>query len=144
MFPGVFGLAGGANPMMMALLFYSIVNLTPEEALPYVGASEVLILDVREAVEYERGHIPGARLLPWNSGILQERWMELPMDRLLLVYCQSGNRSARAVQFLNEKGFANLLNMMGGFSAYQWIPGAKVETGPYQEPETAITEWFLY
>ncbi|MFB3785024.1 MAG: rhodanese-like domain-containing protein [bacterium] len=144
MIPDAFFLAGGANPLMMAILFYSIVNLAPEEALKYVGVPEVLILDVRENTEYERGHIPGARLLPWSSGILQERWMELPTDRPILVYCQSGNRSTRAVQFLNEKGFTNLLNLTGGFSSYQWIPGAKVETGPFQEPDTGIIEWFLY
>ena len=43
----------------------------------------------------------GARLLPWFS-VLQERWMELPWT-VSSWSGQSGNRSARAVQFLNEK-----------------------------------------
>lgn len=144
MMPGLFLSAAGANHLMLVILFYSLVNISPEDALKYVGVSEVLILDVRENAEYERGRIPGARLLPWNSGILQERWRELPKDRPILVYCQSGNRSTRAAQFLIEKGFTNLLNMTGGFALYQWLPGAQVETGPYQVPDTGFLEWFLY
>ena len=81
--------------------------------------------------------------MPWSSGVLATRWEELPQDRLVIVYCASGGRSALAAQFLVDKGFPRVANM-GTFRSYQSVPGAPVETGPYQEPTTAVLNWTLY
>ena len=120
----------------------AVPSISPLEALKYVGSPDVVFLDVREDYEYETGHIPGSILMPWNSGVLQERWGELPKHRLIIIYCRSGGRAGNAGEFLEEKGFEQLANM-GGFSAYSVLPGAIVETGPYQEPVTCVSDWCL-
>ncbi len=117
--------------------------ISPSDALDNVGSPDVLFLDVRESFEYETGHIPGSILMPLSSGVLGERWSELPTDSLIIVYCRSGSRSATAAAFLESKGFTQLLNMSGGFTAYTQVPDAQIETGPYQEP-SLVNEWMLY
>ncbi|MEW6233826.1 MAG: rhodanese-like domain-containing protein [Candidatus Omnitrophota bacterium] len=131
-------------PLFAAVVVFAASDISPKEALNYVGDPTVQFLDVREASEYESGHIPGALLMPWTSGVLALEWESLPRDKTIIVYCRSGGRSAQAFAFLQEKGFSLLLNMTGGFSSYQTVPGAIVETGPYQEPVTAVADWALY
>ena len=84
------------------------------------------VLDVRTAGEYDQGHIPGAYSLNYYE--FDERLGEI-MDRReedILVYCQSGARSASASQRLTDEGFTGVHNMLGGFNA--WVAeGYEVE-----------------
>lgn len=73
------------------------------------------ILDVREAFEYEVGHIGDTPFIPLQQ--LSERLDELPENQMIYVYCQSGMRSAQAVQILKDNGY-QASNLEGGFSAY--------------------------
>ena len=129
---------------ILAAVLFAVTNVTPQYTLDRVDSPDVLILDVRENSEYEAGHIPGAWLMPWNSGVLAERWQELPTDRLIIVHCASGGRSVGAANFLDGKGIFDVVNMSGGFSSYRNLPGALIETGPYVEPETPVVGWLLY
>ena len=75
----------------------------------------VFVLDVREPDEWAQAHIPGATLIP--LGELQNRVNELPKDQPVLVYCRSGNRSARACAYLRRRGF-QVANLRGGYWPY--------------------------
>ncbi|MFV0438750.1 MAG: rhodanese-like domain-containing protein [Desulfopila sp.] len=79
-------------------------------------AGDMLFLDVRQPQEYAEAHIPGARLIPLAE--LAERLGELEPERQTIVYCRSGVRSKSACQILRSAGFANILNMTGGISAW--------------------------
>ncbi len=75
---------------------------------------DAVILDVRRFDEYlELGHIPDAQLIP--LGELAERAEdELPdKDAEILVYCQSGKRSAQAAMLLDELGYKNVKDFGG-------------------------------
>ncbi len=80
-------------------------------------SGEIAVIDVREAWEYEAGHIPGAALIP--LGELAERVDEVPRDRPVVLVCRSDNRSGQAFQLLARQGFDNLSNMMGGMLAWE-------------------------
>lgn len=82
-----------------------------------LGRDDVFLLDVREQSEYDAGHIAGNTLIP--TGAIAERLAEIPKDKEVIVYCHSGNRSARVTQFLNEQGYTNVHNMLGGIVAWQ-------------------------
>lgn len=56
------------------------------ELLRRVGAGQAVILDVRPAVEYEAGHIPGALSIPLDE--LARRLDELPDDQEIVAYCR--------------------------------------------------------
>ncbi len=79
--------------------------------------NSLCMLDVRDPEEYQRGHIPGAMLIPLDS--LEKRIDELPKNVRICVYCRTGNRSQQAIQRLQSLGFNNLLNLSGGLLAYK-------------------------
>jgi hydroxyacylglutathione hydrolase len=78
---------------------------------------EVAVVDVRGAAEWEAGHIPGGLNIP--VGHLTDRLEEIPRDRPVVVHCQAGARSAIAASVLQANGFDDVLNLKGGFSAWQ-------------------------
>ena len=94
----------------------TIPQLTPSEvAMRMQGRATVL--DVRGVVEWEAGHLPGAVNIP--VGHLTDHLDELPTDTPLIVHCQSGARSAIAASVLRAQGFRNVVNMTGGFVAWE-------------------------
>lgn len=70
-----------------------------------------LLLDVRTPQEYQRGHVDNARNIPVD--VLQDRLSELPKDQPIVVYCQSGKRSARAMSMLKGAGFSQIYDLGG-------------------------------
>ena len=81
------------------------------------GSGTPLILDVRNASEWEAGHLPHATHIP--LGYLPERLGELPRDRDIVVHCQGGGRSAIAASILLANGFSRVVNLGPGFGGWQ-------------------------
>lgn len=90
-------------------------ELTPQEAQARLN-SGALLIDVREQDEYDEVHAQPAQLLPLSE--LESRYQELPQDKELILICRSGARSARALQFLQSKGYSQLVNLKGGTEAW--------------------------
>lgn len=78
-------------------------------------ASGALLLDVRTQEEFAAGHLEGAINIPVQQ--LEERIDELPEGRPLVVYCQSGRRSAKAVELLRANGREAIFDL-GPMSAW--------------------------
>ena len=79
-----------------------------------------IVLDVREAEEYEAGHIPGAVLLPVGSISGDTAAAAIPeTDSLVLVYCRSGRRSKLAAEALAGLGYSNVKEF-GGIIDWQY------------------------
>ena len=74
---------------------------------------DYVILDVRTAAEYVEGHIPKA--INIANEISEETTKDLlkDKDKLILVYCRSGNRSKQASEKLAELGYANIVEFGG-------------------------------
>ena len=83
-----------------------------------IGASDALLVDLREPDEYARGFIPGAINLPLSQ--MRARHAELPRDREILAYCGVGQRAYFAVRFLNQHGY-RARNLSGGYATYRAI-----------------------
>jgi hydroxyacylglutathione hydrolase len=83
------------------------------------GNGGLRVLDVREAVEWNAGHIEGAHLQSYR--LLPQRVADLPFDRdtPLAVVCHSGARSSTAASVLRRHGFANVANVTGGMVAWR-------------------------
>ncbi len=77
---------------------------------------DFVLVDVREPHEYQIASIPQAKLIP--LGELGRRLGELDPDDEIVVHCKSGGRSAKAVEFLRQQGFKDVLNMRGGILAW--------------------------
>jgi len=80
------------------------------DGLPDPIPDDVTVLDVREPVEWQHGHIDGAVHIPLME--LGERLQEIPEGRTLVV-CHMGGRSAQAVAYLNQRGH-EAVNLHGG------------------------------
>lgn len=80
------------------------------------GDAPVLI-DVREPHEHAICQIPGAILIPQAQ--LPQQLASFDPDQEIVVHCRSGVRSARAVAFMRQRGFAKARNLAGGILA--WI-----------------------
>src|SRR5947208_10156327 len=79
-----------------------------------------VVIDVREAEEWSTGHIPGAKHVP--KSYLESRIEGAAPDRdqHVILYCQSGNRSAWAARTLIEDfGYENVESMTGGFTLWK-------------------------
>ena len=78
---------------------------------------EAVLLDVREADEYEEEHIPNSVNIPLSSLEMIEN-MHYAKDIPLFVYCHSGRRSGLAVMKLKGMGYTNAKNI-GGIIHYK-------------------------
>lgn len=76
----------------------------------------VQVVDVREADEWQEGHIDGAKHIP--LGALSTRVAELDRDRPVVTVCRSGNRSMVAAKALSQAGFSDVANLEGGMIAW--------------------------
>ena len=81
------------------------------------SSPNLLVVDVRTPQEYAQGHLKGAINIPLSD--LPLRIGGLVRNRPILVYCQTGYRSAQASAILVKAGFTQVYNMDGGMTA--WI-----------------------
>lgn len=70
-----------------------------------------IIIDVRDDVEFQGGHVEGAINLSLNEGVFQEQMMSLDPSASYVLYCRSGNRSGIAADLLLKAGFASAENL---------------------------------
>ncbi len=92
-------------------------DLEPSDVKQMIDSGEDFILvDVREAHEYQIASIPKATLIP--LGQLPNRLSELPRDARIVCHCKSGVRSGKAVDLLKQNGYTRVSNMKGGILAW--------------------------
>jgi glyoxylase-like metal-dependent hydrolase (beta-lactamase superfamily II)/rhodanese-related sulfurtransferase len=103
-----------------------IEDLSPTDALPHIERADYWLLDVREDHEWQQRHIPGTHNIPQSQ--LATRLAEIPADAVPLVVCQSGVRSRRAAQFLRQRRYAQVYNLLGGTAGW-YNAGLPVEEG---------------
>ncbi len=82
--------------------------------------SNAIILDVRSEDEWNDGIIPNAILNDIYKGqAFIYKLDELDKTKNFYVYCKAGGRSAQACAIMNQMGFENTYNLVGGFSNWK-------------------------
>jgi len=91
----------------------------PLEAVQLINRKDAVMLDVREAGEFNAGHAPNAKNVP--LGQLDKRLGEIAKfkARPVVVTCQTGSRSHAATAALKKAGFGEVVVLSGGFGAWQ-------------------------
>jgi rhodanese-related sulfurtransferase len=94
-------------------------QLDPTAAIRLMNNDEAVVLDVREAADFNNGHIKNAKNIPFTS--LKGQLDNLLKDREkpVLAYCRSGNVSGKACRILKGSGFSNVHNLAGGILSWQ-------------------------
>jgi len=77
------------------------------------------LIDVREASEWEQGHLPGAVHISKGYVEQQIEGAVPDRDRQVILYCAGGIRSLFAAQTLQSMGYTNVFSMSGGFQAWK-------------------------
>jgi len=97
----------------------AIEQLSPIESAGLQSNDFAVIIDVRSNNEWNNQRIPGAVHIPLSD--LKGRMDELKSfeGKQLIMQCAVGGRSSKAVEILQEAGFANVSNMNGGLVAWQ-------------------------
>lgn len=75
-----------------------------------------VLLDVREAWEFEACRIAGAKTMPMRS--VPARYLELKRETETVIVCHHGARSYQVAMFLEHQGFTNVYNLYGGVAAW--------------------------
>jgi adenylyltransferase/sulfurtransferase len=91
-----------------------LAEITPQELAERLkSVDRPFLLDVRNPYEVAIATIPGTSLVI-SLDQLPERLTELDKDADMVIYCRSGARSGRAVEFLRYHGFQKAVNLAGG------------------------------
>ena len=77
-----------------------------------------VLVDVRTPEEYEHGFIEGAMNINFNGPDFETEISKLDKSTPTFVYCMAGGRSSQAMQKMNELGFEEVYNLLGGYSGY--------------------------
>lgn len=122
------------TPLIMSLSILLVCSVagahtdwTPAQVKAWTDtASSGVLVDVREPSEFcdstysPPGHIPGAINMPWTSGYFAAHYGDLPVDEEIVIVCRSGNRSNQAANFLDDRGFTRVFDMLGGMNAWTY------------------------
>ncbi|MET0004486.1 MAG: rhodanese-like domain-containing protein [Candidatus Thiodiazotropha sp.] len=96
------------------------------QKIPAEDWGNFFVVDTRSASQYEQEHIPGAVNIEWRQ-ILARR-SELPRDKAVLVYCNTGSLSAQAGFALRLAGHENVRILQGGMREWQARGGFDAHT----------------
>ncbi len=94
-------------------------SVTPAELRHLLDSGKpVALIDVREPAEWAINHIEGAQLIPKSALDSGAGLADVPQDRIAVLYCKTGIRSAEALLALKQAGFADALHLQGGIVAW--------------------------
>ncbi|UUV21019.1 rhodanese-like domain-containing protein [Paenimyroides aestuarii] len=93
-------------------------NIEMDQLMKLTEKAPILI-DVRSTEEYKEGTIPGAMNLNIHEEEFTRTVRHFPKDRELIVFCQSGERSAEAYELLKSFGFEKVSQLNGGYEHWK-------------------------
>jgi UDP-N-acetylglucosamine--N-acetylmuramyl-(pentapeptide) pyrophosphoryl-undecaprenol N-acetylglucosamine transferase len=95
---------------------FEIKELSPQEVLNHQSNDGYILIDVREQSEYREGHIKNSTNLPLST--LMYEYKVIEKEKPIVLVCRSGKRSLKALSFLKDQGFNNIINLHGGINAW--------------------------
>ena len=112
-------LASGSMLLWPVLKGAGASGLTPAAAVQLINREKAVVVDVCETEEFAAGHIVGARNIPLNQ--LEEKLAGIAKNKALplILVCQSGARSGRAVLMARKLGYEQAQSLGGGLAAWK-------------------------
>jgi rhodanese-related sulfurtransferase len=87
------------------------------EQIPADEWKKMIVIDARDAGQFAKGHIHGAINMDWRQ-VLSKR-NEIPKDKPVLIYCNTGSLSAQAGFAMRVAGWENLRILQGGMEEWK-------------------------
>jgi len=98
---------------------YGIRMVTIAEAVRLINHEKGVVIDVRESVEFDGGHIPKAVHAPLSAFETVAASLDKYKSRPVIICCRTSQRSARAAVKLRQREFASVQVLAGGITAWQ-------------------------
>lgn len=99
------------------------IHLTPQEAQDLIQTNRTnanfVILDVRTPREFSEGHLANAININFYADTFRQEMNQLDREKTYLIYCRRGVRSDRTLQMMQEMGFQQVYNLLGGTTRWQ-------------------------
>lgn len=112
------GLASAIYTVYAGLRYYALTGeglVTSKRARDMIDSGEVqLVVDVRTRLEWNRGHLKGARHIPVTD-LSPNKFRDIPKSTGILVYCNTGQRSRAAAETIRGYGFTNVYYIEGAY-----------------------------
>ena len=89
------------------------------QATQLMNRDDALVVDLRPADEFAKGHILGARSIPLADLARRSGELDKHKAKPVIVHCGDGNRAGGGAALLRKNGFANVVNLSGGYAAWQ-------------------------
>ncbi|ASS50409.1 MAG: hypothetical protein A3D31_12645 [Candidatus Fluviicola riflensis] len=127
-------------------LWPETMELEPQEFSEALQSQKnEILIDLRSEKEFSEGHIPGATNFDWKSPTWKWRIDELDSTCPVFIYCQKGERSARAVAYLSTKGFQSVTLLKDGLVRWsnEKYPLTPQELWPPEELTLKEFSWML-
>jgi rhodanese-related sulfurtransferase len=124
--------------------FGKVHNLSAVDFQKAISKEGATLIDVRTPEEFtgesakSDGHIEGAVMVDWYKRTFQNYILNFPLDKPILIYCRSGNRTGKAAAALQTLGFKEIYNLEKGIKDWKasnlpFIPGDTDANKAYQE-----------
>ena len=102
------------------------------EQIPKSEYNKMLIIDARDADQYAKDHIPNAINIEWRQVLSKSH--QIPKDKPVLIYCNTGSLSAQAGFALRVSGWENVRILQGGFAEWKAKGGMDANTKSAGKP----------
>ena len=110
-------------PLLSAQENTRIMTVSVKEAADlidkHVGDSDFAILDIRTPGEFQSGHLKSAILIDFYSQTFVDQLSRLDKEKKFLIYCRTGNRSARSLEIFKKLKFQKIYHMANGISTWK-------------------------
>lgn len=111
-------LAGGVEQWKRAgFAVERMPQITVQELRSRLHAEATQVLDVRREGEWKAGHLENAEFCPLDRFSTQIPWLDAATP--VVVHCKSGYRSMIACSLLRKAGYSAVVNLVGGFDAWE-------------------------
>lgn len=87
------------------------------EQIPKSEYARMMVIDARDAAQYAKEHIPGAVNIEWRQVLAKSG--DIPKNKPVLIYCNTGTLSAQAGFALRVSGWENVKILQGGFAEWK-------------------------
>ena len=96
-----------------------VTVVSPEEMQSLLEIEDVQLVDVRTPEEFEEGYISKAQNINFESPTFDDDITQLDKNKPVILYCQSGGRSARCADKMVKAGFVKVYDLKGGISKWK-------------------------
>ncbi|MEW6679316.1 MAG: rhodanese-like domain-containing protein [Pseudomonadota bacterium] len=93
------------------------------EQIPEAEWKKIMVIDARSADQYAREQIPGAINIDWRK--IPSQRHDIPKDRMVLIYCNTGSLSAQSVFAMRVLGWDNVKVLQDGIEGWKRKGGFK-------------------